>query len=262
MPPTEQVQLSATIAPLGEPADACAWLAEQGVRGVQFSATQPATRPRDLGASARRDIRSMVQRLGLEVSGIDLWIPPEHFLDPANAERAVDAVRHACSFASFLGRVPVALAFPAAPAAEDPRAALHADAARAVTAAAAHEGVRLAVAPETLAPLATPPAGALIDPAAVLAAGGDPAAAVAKAAGTLVAARVVDLLRSGLRGPVGAGSEARLDLTAYRVALELAGVRLLPVVDARQWPQPRPGLLQSVQAWIDAVPALGARPSR
>ncbi|MFN9076181.1 MAG: hypothetical protein ACK5WX_02015, partial [bacterium] len=54
--------LAATIAPLAADAsplgvrDAIAWLSELGLRGAQLSAWAPATRARDLGARARREL--------------------------------------------------------------------------------------------------------------------------------------------------------------------------------------------------------------
>jgi hypothetical protein len=43
--------------------------------------------------------------------------------------------------------------------------------------------------------------------------------------------------------------ESRLDVLSYRVAVDVAGYRGLPVVDCRQWNDPRAGVLGSVAAW-------------
>lgn len=256
MQPDERPRLAATAAPLGEPREACAFLSSLGVAGVQLSATQAGMRPRELDASARRDLRAMLVRLGLVASGLDLWIPPDHFLDPAYAERAIDAVRAACELASFLGRVPVVLALPARP--EDAGRAVRRDEVAAALAEAADlHGVRLAVSGDVLPGLRIPPFGTLLDPAALLAMGTDPAAAAARAAGEVVAARVVDQLRCGLRGPIGSPGDGRLDVLAYRVALEASGFAGLPVIDARQWADPRAGVGQSVAAWTQAMPSFG-----
>ncbi len=277
MAATEQVAIAATIAPLGDPADACAWLSSLGIRGVQLSATHPSTRPRDMGSSARRDLRGMIARLGLRVSGIDLWIPSAHYADAATTERAIDAVRDACDLAGALDRAVVCIALPApaadagagaaptaafgtdhgaASGADLVRNALRQEAVDAIAEATDRHGVRIADASGAVEGLRSPPFGALIDPAAILASGGDPARAVAAAGARIAAARVVDQLRSGLRGPVGLRGESRLDLMAYRVALEIAGFRGLPVIDARQWADARGGIEQSLEAWRTAIPAM------
>jgi sugar phosphate isomerase/epimerase len=94
-----------------------------------------------------------------------------------------------------------------------------------------------------------------VDPAAVLAGGGDPAAVVAAAGARIVAARVVDLLRSGLRGPVDEPGASRLDTLGYRVALEVAGFRGLPVIDCRQWTDMRRAVLDTAQRWAALLPS-------
>jgi sugar phosphate isomerase/epimerase len=129
--------------------------------------------------------------------------------------------------------------------------------AAALAAAADLHGVRLAVGADVRAGLRAPPFGTLLDPAALLATGIDPAAAATQAAGEVVAARVVDQLRSGLRGPIGSRGDGRLDVLAYRIALEASGFAGLPVIDARQWADPRGGVGQSVAAWTQAMPSFG-----
>jgi hypothetical protein len=66
---------------------------------------------------------------------------------------------------------------------------------------------------------------------------------------------VVDQLRSGLRGPILEPGEARLDVLALRMAIEVAaasaGFRGIPVLDARQWPEPRAGIAASRARWAD-----------
>jgi sugar phosphate isomerase/epimerase len=96
--------------------------------------------------------------------------------------------------------------------------------------------------------------GVSLDPAAILAEGGDPVNMVSQLGPRLVSARVVDLLRSGMRGPVGAAGESRLDVLGFRVALEMAGLARFPVIDARQWIDPHAGVLATVQAWGGAIP--------
>lgn len=247
MPARAQHPLAATVAPLGEPGPSLAWLSAAGIRGAQLSATQPGMRPRDLGESARRDLRATLVRLELVASGIDAWIPAAHFTDPANADRAIDAVAAACELAGELGRVPVCVMLPVA-GPDDASAARRREAVAAIAAAADRHGVAVADAgPSTDLPF--PPFGRCIDPAAVLAAGGDPAAEASRAGARLAAARIVDLTRAGMRGPIGLAGESRLDALSYRIALEVAGFRGLPVIDARQWTDPRGGIAACAAAW-------------
>ena len=242
-----QLPLAVTVAPLGDPAAAFVWAASQGIRGVQLSATHPGMRPRDLGASARRDLRATFTRLELVASGIDAWIPAAHFMEPANAERAIDAACAACELAGELGRVPVTLQLPRA-AVDSSDAPRRAEAIAAIVAAADRAGVLVADA-SNADDAPWPPVGISLDPAAVLADGGDPAAFASRAGARIASARVVDLLRSGMRGPVGSSGESRLDALAYRIALEMAGFHGLPVIDARQWIDPHAGVVVSAEAW-------------
>lgn len=244
-----QVPLSVTIAPLGVPGEAMAWASSAGLRGVQLGVTGAGLRPRDLGPSARRDLRATLTRLELVASGIDALVPGSHFLDPATVERAMDAVEGACGLAGDLGRVPVTVHLPSAT--DDAQRARRRDVVTRLAAAADRVGVSLAdLAGAVDAPW--PPVGIAVDPAAVLADGGDPAAAVSGAGARLAGVRVVDLLRSGLRGPVGLSGESRLDVLAFRVAVEVGGFAGLPVIDCRQWADPREGIRHSADAWQHA----------
>ncbi len=108
-----QLPLAPTLGPLGDqPRAALDRLAAMGFRYVQLSATQSGLRPRDLDRSARRDLLVRLRRLEMQVSGLDLWIPPAHFLDPALVDRAVDAVRAALELAGDLQRCPISLELP------------------------------------------------------------------------------------------------------------------------------------------------------
>ncbi|MHC4446208.1 MAG: sugar phosphate isomerase/epimerase family protein [Planctomycetota bacterium] len=273
--------LAPTLAPLGDsPRPALDALAERGFRHVQLSATLPGLRPRELGRSGRRDLAATLRRKALAVSGIDIWIPPDHFVDPAQVDRALAAVLETVELASVLGRCPVSLTLPSP--GED--ATEFGGVVESLTDHAMRHGVDVAdhaVAVSSLHDLGIgiDPAASLgqgqdparqvaayaprlisarlwlhdlgigIDPAASLGHGQDPARQVAAHAPRLISARLCDLLRSGLRGPVGDGEEARLDVLAYRVALTTAAYSRPVVVDARQWPDPLRGLEQTRDVW-------------
>ncbi|MFM7261939.1 MAG: hypothetical protein ACKO3W_15215 [bacterium] len=245
--------LAATIAPVAlgdEPLgvrEALAWISSLGYRGAQLNAADPATRPRDLGLSARRDLAATLVRHELCAAGIDIFIPPAHFLDPMQQSRAVDAVLAAIGLAADLERAPVTAPLPDE-IASGVRAAIAAEAERVGVAV-------LLAAPQPGASAATiaPPFRAFLDCAAVLAAQGSPEGEIARLGNTLGAVRVVDLLRSGLRGPILEPRESRLDALAVRMACEIAPAardgRPIAIVDARQWTDPRGGIERSIARW-------------
>ncbi len=210
-----------------------------GLRWVQIAATMPGLRPRDLDSSARRDLVASLRRRELNLAGLDAWIPAEHFVDAAKSDRAVASMVEIIAMAGELGRVPVSLIMPKSAEVVD-----------ALVAAAERSGIELADhGVDALSRAAGAGVGIGIDPAACLANGGDPAAAVHAAAGALVSARLVDLMRSGMRGPIGSEHELRLDVQAYKIALSVNAYRRPVVIDARQWIDPLRGIEQTVRVW-------------
>lgn len=248
---TAPLPLGVTLLPLGAAPASLDAVVALGLAGVQLDAADPELRPRELGDSARRDLAAALRRRGLRASGIDCFIPVERFADPARVERAIEAVHGCLSLAESLQRVPVCMHLPHAGALE---------VAQALQREAQRRGVPLA--DFTLPPNADASVAIGLDPAAVLASSGDPAAMVAAAGARLAAARVVDLLRSGLRGPIEQAGASRLDALGYRVALEVAGFRGLPVIDCRQWTDMRRGVAECAQRWAALLPttASEARP--
>ncbi len=69
-------------------------------------------RPSDLGSSGRRDLVGYLARSSMALSGLDLWIPVEAFLDDARIERAVDATIEAIDLAADLQRCTLSLLLP------------------------------------------------------------------------------------------------------------------------------------------------------
>jgi len=251
--------LAATIEPLGaDPRECISAAAAIGYRAVQISATQPGMRPRELDAGDRRGLRGALSRIGIVCGGVDLWIPPGHFADPAHMDRAMAALDGACGLAADLGRCIVCVSLPPEMPAESWQAA---------AAAADRHGVRIAdfsvrKAPD--APCADVPhelVGSGVDPAALIAAGIEPAMHAATLGRRVAGARIVDLLASGMRGPPGETSGARLDLAAFAAALALGGASPPCCADARQWVDPRGGLASALARWTGTSDPLGD-PSR
>lgn len=235
--------LGVTIGPLGSAAGSIAEVAEMGIAAVQLDASDATMRPREMSASARRDLAASLRRLGLRASGIDCFVPIERFADASQVERALQAVAGSIALAEALDRAPVCLHIPRQ---ETVASEMRREADR--------RGVALA---DFTLPCAEGPGAVGVDPAAMLAAGLDPSAEVVGRSGRLAAARVVDLLRSGVRGPIEQAGASRLDAMAYRLALELAGFRGLPVIDCRQWVDARRGVRETADRWMALLPTVG-----
>ncbi len=227
-----------------------AWARQMGYSAVQLNAAEAGVRPRELGRSARRDIAATGRRAGVEISGVDLWIPPEHFVDAAHSDRAMDAVREALAFASEVvplsrgveggagegrGRGVVSLTLPASD--EHNQEAVK-SVARAMGDHAQRVGAVIADFQWPADPRSTgDPIGVGIDPAAVIAEGVTSAGKAASRMGArLAGARLTDLSSAGLRVEPGGGGWSgggRLDVMSYLVALATAGYAGAVVVDLR-----------------------------
>ncbi len=188
-----------------------------------------------------------MSRLELHCTCVDCFLPIAHFLDSAEIDRATNAAMSAVEFAAesaaLEGRNGLGTVVLALPTADDTlaKSAIHA-----LTTAAERHGVRLAV-PTTDAARIRPPLLVAVDPAQVLANGGDPAAIALAANGRLGASRIVDLLRSGTRGPIGEPREGQLEVSAFVSACRAAGFAGEFVIDMRQWMDPRGGLLATIE---------------
>ncbi|MBX3355063.1 MAG: hypothetical protein KF724_05125 [Phycisphaeraceae bacterium] len=236
--PTQRpAELAATLAPLGEPIEGLQWIAESGFRGVQLSAAQPGMRPRELDAGARRGLRETLRRLDLLPAGLDLWIPPAHFIKEQEVARAVDAMFAALAFAEALGRISVSCVLP--PPSVPARGAIVEEAAR--------RGVRLA--DFALEATAEEWIGLGFDLAICRERHADPVEAIARAGAALAAVRMGEVTPDGRRTPIEPGGASAHALGELRVALALGAPVELPVADARGWSDPRAGLRSTLAAW-------------
>jgi len=212
-----------TLAALGDrPRSAMDRLSRMGFRSVQLSAAQPGLRPRELDRSGRRDLLARLSRLQMPAAGLDLWIPTEHFLEPAQVDRAMAAVGAAIELAADLGRCAVSLVLPGAetgPLVE------------AIAEQALRFGVRVAdhAVPPAVS-TSTPSIGAGIDPAAWLARDRDPVVAVREYARELVSVRLYD--------------DPKFDADAFHKALMACAYRGPIVIDLRECADPWSRLAQ------------------
>jgi sugar phosphate isomerase/epimerase len=226
------------------PREAFDRLSAAGFRSVQLSATRQGMRPRDLDASGRRELLSVMRRSQLAASGLDAWIPKAHFADPTLVDRAMTATQSAIVLAADLDRLPLSLILPDDPELVD-----------ALVNHSVHHGVELV---DHAVPLEVREnVGIGIDPAAWLADGASAIEGVRQSAKSLRVARLCDLSRDGIRRPAG-GIGGRLDVREYRLTLDLVGYSHAVVIDARQWAEPWKGLQQARHCWDESDP-LSAR---
>jgi len=223
------------------------WARSHGFHAVQLNATTPGVRARDLDRSARRDLAATLRRADLRCSGLDFFIPPEHFVDPRTVDRAVtgllstiDLVADLSSLAtgSVVSTQPnrtgvVSVVFPGSVPSEVLSTIAEKARARSVRVADnAWPAIELsAEAGETIA--------IGLDPAAILAKGDDPSLVAARTGSRLASARLADLAGGmAAGGRVAPGSiGGRLDVLAYFVALLTAGYSEAVVLDLRGVPR-------------------------
>jgi len=242
-----RLPLAVSLAGLGDTVGAgrsgIEWAARAGITAVQLDAAVRGMRARELDRSARRDLAAILRRFELEFSGLDLWIPPGHFESADHADRAIEATAAALGLAADLadlagGHAIVSVVLPAS-LPDTTRIALEEAASRA--------GARLA--DHAPSPGQRPASHGIaigIDPAAILAAGGDPSQRTIEAAPNVVSARLSDW--DGV-GRAEIGRWGRLDLTAYRAALSVAAPESPVVVDLRTLRDPGSGLRAALDAW-------------
>ena len=218
-----------------------------GVRGITLDASAPDFRPRSLARSARRDLAASLRRRELEFTGLDLWIPPEHFFDATNAHRAIDAVAQAAEMSAELATLvggrsrPVVSVLLPTDMNETDRLAIGANAQRVGAIIADHL-------PEQSEHVAGIAIG--VDPALVLMTGNSPGKAVTHAGEHLSSVRLNDMNAMG-RCVVGAPG-GKLDVKGYAGALIVAGQEWI-TLDVREMPDPSIAYQQARQAWSDAV---------
>ncbi|MFO0836748.1 MAG: hypothetical protein U0638_17430 [Phycisphaerales bacterium] len=203
------------------PREMIEWIASRGVRFVQLDATMAGIRARELGRSARRDLASLVNRVGLSLSGLDLWIPAAHFVDAANQQRAIDATVGACELAAELRSILGGTGdFAGSEASFGVSLALHEETPAAVLdtigVAASRAGVVVldhAWPPRSVS--SDSPIRTGIDPAALIGAGASVSKAVLSASPSPAAFRLSDCAAIGRVAP----GEGSLDLAGYDIAL-------------------------------------------
>jgi len=221
------------------PREAIRWAVRVGFAWVQPDAGGRGLRPRDLDRSARRDVAALLRRCGLSLSGLDLWIPPEHFNDPATCDRALAASLAAIDLLADLARLaepgpgsggqsaggPVlSLTLP-----ENPSPAVEA----ALRERGGEAGVRIADHAWPIQRVHDDDDSIThgVDPARILLGGSDPAALVARLGPSLGSVRLSDADSVARVTPLSASG--RLDGLGFVAALSGAAYRRPVVLDLR-----------------------------
>jgi sugar phosphate isomerase/epimerase len=222
-----------------------------GVRGVQIDGTRAGLRARELDRSARRDLAAMLRRLQIACSGLDVFVPSEHFASAATVDRAVASVVGAIELAAELrtlgagGETSVSVVLP-----KDAGA----DVLRAIESAGEREGVRVADCAwrmrETESAVIGAVVGVGIDPAAVLSAGESPAKLAARLGVRVVSARLSDVVKGvgAVRCAPGA-KDGTLEMAAYHATLGVIGYRGMAVLDLRGVLDPAARIRGVVERW-------------
>ena len=217
-----------------------------GVRGITLDASASDFRPRALTRSARRDLGASLRRRELEFTGLDLWIPPEHFVEGANVFRAIEAVGLAAELSSEMATLvggrskpTVSIMLPTEMNPTD-RLAIGANAQRVGAIIADHQ-------PEQVEHVAGISIG--VDPAVVLMTGNSPGKAVTHAGEHLASVRLNDVNAMG-RCVVGAPG-GKLDVKGYAGALIVAEQEWI-TLDVREMPEPIAAYQHARQAWAEA----------
>ncbi|MBL8764329.1 MAG: hypothetical protein JNM07_08680 [Phycisphaerae bacterium] len=233
-----------------------AWAARVGFRAVQLDAAAAGGRPRELDRSARRDLAALLRRRELVLSGLDLMIPPEHFVSPAHADRAASALLAALELASELAAlnnqdpttVHVATVFPRQGA--DALRRLCADRSDVLGSAVADFAWPVWVADSDAASSdrGRIGVGVGIDVAAVMGAGESPAKAIARHGPAVLGVRVSELIPSA-KPNAARHTGGRLDAVALVAALGVVGYRGCVVLSTGGAAEPEPAAREALGSW-------------
>ena len=99
-------------------------LANYQFDAIQLDATLSGLRPRDLDHRARQDVLALLNRSNLRLSGMDLFIPRDHYLATEHLDRAMQATLASIELAADFGRIPLSIALPIQQMADDTKTAL------------------------------------------------------------------------------------------------------------------------------------------
>lgn len=236
-----------------------------GYRSVQLDASVAGLRARDLDRSARRDLAALLRRSELNCTGLDLWIPPEHFVSADHTDRAVSALCATLELAADLARLSLSAVVSTARRGDlgSVSVTLPKDLTTAVRRTfeerAATCGVLIAdhAWPAKLDVSHESPIGIGLDPAMLLLAGDDPVKWASRLAGDkqaqreslprLVTARATSA-SSVSRVSLGARG-SRLETISYGISLITGGYDQAVVVDVRGVPDPEQAAQEAVEAW-------------
>ncbi|WP_145076445.1 sugar phosphate isomerase/epimerase family protein [Poriferisphaera corsica] len=234
-------------------------LATIGFSSVQLDGTLSGMRARELSDRDRKDLAATVGRHGMRVAGIDLFIPRIHFNDTAHQDRAMDAFVQTMSLSADLGRVPVSVAIDAEGVEGDVLKGMLETADRLGVGLAIHGEDKLKALVGLIEEEDLPMLGCGLDPAAVMAFGGDAVKWVQEHGKVLKVGRLSDLStvaveQAGPRRVAAGNQDGGLDVMGYRLGCDMASGRVGPVVlDLRQLENGLTGAKIGKANWEDAA---------
>jgi len=241
-----QLPLSPTLGPLLNAGHMSAkrafeLISDECFRFVQLPGGLKGLRPCDLDRSARRDLTVRMRRVGLTASGIDLWIPVDHFTDQSKADAAISAVIGALELAADIGAASVSIQLPE-------------NLDRDVVQFMAAQSDRYSIAIADHGTGEYMDLGYGCDPATIIQAGYDPHSIVSEVVASdgieLTSVRISDCDDLG-RVTLGTG---RLDIVAYRGALATIPWHDGVVFDLRRVLTPWQAMVSGQAAWDAADP--------
>lgn len=217
-----------------------------GIVGVQLSAALKGIRPRELDTSARKDLRALMVRRGMMVSGIDLLIPDEDWVDSGKVDRALSAVNAAHVLAGDMGRVPLVINLPVGEVAEEIKEELVALADGRSVPLVVQVGEQAAELLAWVKQVDHPMVGVAVDPARQLQMKKNVVGTVSEFGDYLMVGRADDVGSDGMRCTLGNG---RLDVLAYQVSLSQCSKLKSVVMELRELSDPIASMHDGHGAW-------------
>lgn len=217
-----------------------------GIVGVHLSAALKGIRPRELDNSGRKDLRALMVRKGMIISGVDLLIPDEDWTDNAKVDRALGAVNAAHDLAGDMGRVPLVINLPVGEVADEIKEELVALADGRSVPLVVQIGEQAADLLAWVKQVDHPMVGVAIDPARQLQMKKNVVATVSEFGDDLMVARADDVGSDGMRCTLGNG---RLDVLAYQVSLSQCSKLKSVVMELRELSDPIKSMHDGHAAW-------------
>jgi sugar phosphate isomerase/epimerase len=232
--------------------------AAAGFRSIAFATNHPQLAPAELGQTARRHVRKILQAHDLSFASVRVAVPRSGLADAGTVDRTVDNTKQAIDLAHALGVSTVTLEIGNIPDAGSEASSLLA-ATRELAEHAGRAGVILALGSDRserlrdlLAQLASQDVRANASPARAVAGGEDAVLAMARLAGLVGQMTVADAVRAGssVRAvPLGEGQVAWPEVWRALRDQDFRGPIVVDVRDLPDGPSAARGAADTLRAW-------------